>query len=355
MHLEAIAVNPHHAVKGALHTGERDNCKASKTKQIHQSGSRSISSGQINSLVHSKKNALELSNIKRPGRPRRTTVVDDLRIFSMVKKNPFTTSSQEKNTIQEADVSLSKSTIKRRLHQSNCRGFTTRCKQGQIRLCQKHLKMPDQFLKIILWTVKIKTTCTRMTGRKKSWNSSWSKAHNIICETWWMMEWACMASSGTGLLVFSDNVTEDRSSRMNSEVYWDIYSLSRFSQIQQSSLEWRFTVQVEMTQTYSKRNPGVFEGKKVEYFAMAKSISWSQPDWACFSLAKDTEKRQTERPTNKQQTSQRRKPSLWWCLWVTDLRQSLPANDSQQNITNEHFIYNYMYFSNYIWALNKKL
>ncbi len=29
----------------------------------------------------------------------------------------------------------------------------------------------------------------------------------------------CMASSGTVLLVFSDNVTEDRSSQINSEVY----------------------------------------------------------------------------------------------------------------------------------------
>ncbi len=33
-----------------------------------------------------------------------------------------------------------------------------------------------------------------------------------------------MASSGTGLLVFSDDVTEDRSSRMNSEVYRYILS-----------------------------------------------------------------------------------------------------------------------------------
>ncbi len=60
----------------------------------------------------------ELSNIKKPGRPRRTTVVDDRKILSMVKKNPFTTSSQEKNTLQEVGVSMSKSTIKRRLHKS---------------------------------------------------------------------------------------------------------------------------------------------------------------------------------------------------------------------------------------------
>ncbi len=38
-------------------------------------------------------------------------MVDDRMILSMVKKNPFTTSSQEKNTLQEVGVSLSKSTI----------------------------------------------------------------------------------------------------------------------------------------------------------------------------------------------------------------------------------------------------
>ncbi len=79
----------------------------------------------------------ELSNIKRPGCPQRTTVVDGLRILSMVKKNTFTTSNQVKKTLQEVSVSLSKSTIKRRLHKSKYRGFTTRCKQGQIRVCQK--------------------------------------------------------------------------------------------------------------------------------------------------------------------------------------------------------------------------
>ncbi len=40
-----------------------------------------------------------------------------------------------------------------------------------------------------------------------------------------------MASSGTGLLVFIDDVSEDRSSRKNSE---ELYSLPRFSQMEQS-------------------------------------------------------------------------------------------------------------------------
>ncbi len=58
-------------------------------------------------ILRKKERTSELSNIKRPGRPRRTTVEDDRRILSMVKKNPFTTSSQVKNTLQEVDVSLS--------------------------------------------------------------------------------------------------------------------------------------------------------------------------------------------------------------------------------------------------------
>ncbi len=71
-------------------------------------------------LRKKKEHTSELSNIKRPGRLRKTTVVDDRWILSMGKKNPFTTFSQEKNTLQEVDVSLSMSTIKRRLHQSKC-------------------------------------------------------------------------------------------------------------------------------------------------------------------------------------------------------------------------------------------
>ncbi len=43
-------------------------------------------------------------------------------------------------------------------------------------------------------------------------------------------------SSGTGLLMFIDDVTEDRSSQKNSEVY-KMYSLPRFSQMQQSWLD----------------------------------------------------------------------------------------------------------------------
>ncbi len=55
---------------------------------------------------------------------------------------------------------------------------------------------------------------------------------------------SCMASSGTGLLVFSEDETEDRSRRMNSEVYRDILS----AQIQPNGAKLigrRFIVQMD--------------------------------------------------------------------------------------------------------------
>ncbi len=78
-----------------------------------------------------------------------------------------------------------------------------------------------------------------------------------------------------------------------------IYSLPRFSQSQWSKDDWTaHNTNGRWPKTYSKSNPGVFEVKKVDYSAMAESISWSQPDWAAFHLLKT--KLKAERPTNKQ-------------------------------------------------------
>ncbi len=82
-----------------------------------------------------------------------------------------------------------------------------------------------------------------------------------------------MASSGTGLLLFSDEVTEDRSSWMNSEVYRDILS----AQIQPNAAKLIgrcFIVQVEMNQNIEQKQPRSFWiFGKVDYSAMAKTVS----------------------------------------------------------------------------------
>ncbi len=113
-------------------------------------------------------------------RPRRTTVVDDQRILSMVKKNPFTTSNEEKNTLQEVE------SLQSREDYTNTEGSPQGANKDRLLdFTKKHLKMPDHFWKSILWTAEIKINLYQNDGKKKVWRSSWSKTYNIICETWW--------------------------------------------------------------------------------------------------------------------------------------------------------------------------
>ncbi len=103
--------------------------------------------------------------------------------------------------------------------------------------------------------------------------------------------------------------------RINSEVYRDILCTDS---VKCSKADWAalHSTNGRWLKTYYKSNPGVFEGKKVQYSAMAESISWSEPNWAAFHSLKT--KLKAERATNKQQlksaavktwqTSQRRNP-----------------------------------------------
>ncbi len=142
-----------------------------------------------------------------------------------------------------------------------------------------------------------------MTGRRKYEEGSEQLMIQSIQHHLWnmvssVMAWACMASGSTGLLVFIDDVMEDRSSRITSEVYRDILS----AQIQSYGAKLigrRFIVQVDNDPKHTaKTTQEFFQGNKVEYSALAKSISWFQPDWDCILLSEDkTKGRKTYKQT----------------------------------------------------------
>ena len=102
--------------------------------------------------------------------------MDDRIIISLVKRNPFTTVVQIKNTPQEVGVSVSKSTIKRKLHQSKYRRFSTRCKplvslknrKTRLELAKQHLKKPVQFWNNILWTDETKINLYQNDGKRRN-------------------------------------------------------------------------------------------------------------------------------------------------------------------------------------------
>ncbi len=129
---------------------------------------------------------------------------------------------------------------------------------------------------------------------EKAWSSSWSKAYNNICETWWssVMAWACMASSGTGYWCLVMMWQRTESGRKNSEVYRNILS----AQIQTNGAKligWRFIVQMD-------DDPKQF--LKVKTWNILPWPSQSpdlNPTEHAFHLLKT--KLKAERPTNKQQ------------------------------------------------------
>ncbi len=135
-----------------------------------------------------------------------------------------------------------------------------------------------------------RSTCTRVMGREEYGEGKELLMILSIPPHQWSMvvvAWACMAASGTGSLVFIDDVTTDKSSRMNSEVFRAILS-AHFQPNASELIGRRFTVQMDNDpKAYCKSNQRVFEGKEVDCYAMAKSITWPESDWACISLAED--------------------------------------------------------------------
>ncbi len=196
-------------------------------------------------------------------------MVDDRRILSLVKKTPFTTVGQIKNTLQEVGVCVSKSTIKRRLHQSEYRGFTTRCKplvslknrKARLEFAKRHLKKPSQFWNNILWTDETKINLYQSDGKRRVWRRK-GTAHDPKHTTssvkhggGSVMAWACMAASGTGSLVFIDDVTADKSRILKC---FGQYYLLIFSQMLQNSLDGASQCRWTMTQSILQKQPKSF-------------------------------------------------------------------------------------------------
>ncbi len=110
-----------------------------------------------------------------------------------------------------------------------------------------------------------RSTCTRVMGREE-----YGEGKELLMITTSsvkhgggsVMAWACMAASGTGSLVFIDDVTADKSSRMNSEVFRAILS----AHIQPNASELigrRFTVQMDNDPKHTAKATKEFlKGKK---------------------------------------------------------------------------------------------
>lgn len=112
------------------------------------------------------------------------------------------------------------------------------------------------------------------------------------------MAWACMASNGTGSLVFIGDVTEDKSNQMNSEVYMNILS----AQIQPNSVKLigrRFTLHMDSDPKHTaKATQEFFKTKKWNILQWTSQSPDLNPIEHAFHVLKT--KFKAERTTNVQ-------------------------------------------------------
>ncbi len=162
-------------------------------------------------------------------------------------------------------------------------------------------KKPDHSWKNIPWTAEIKINLYKNDGKKKVWRRL-GTAHDPKHTTSsvehggavWSM--SCMTSSGTGLLLFSDDETEDRSSQI---ILKCVYYLPRFSQMEQSDWAALHSTNGRWPKTYSKSNPEFLKVKKFNILQWPSQSPDLNPSERAFHLLKT--KLKAERPTNKQQ------------------------------------------------------
>ncbi len=113
---------------------------------------------------------------------------------------------------------------------------------------------------------------------------------------------------------------------------------------------------------YCKSNQRVFEGKEVDCYAMAKSITWPESDWACISLAEDkTEGKMPQEQAGTEDGCSRglAEHHQGWNPASGDVYafQTSGCNWLQricnQVLKSESLIYMIIILSHYFWSLNK--
>ena len=99
-----------------------------------------------------------------------------------------------------------------------------------MKFAKKYRDEPQKFWNTILWSDETKINLYQSDGKAKVWRkkgTAYDPKHTSSSVKHGggnVMAWACMAASGTDSLIFIDDVTDDGSSRMNSEVYRNILS-----------------------------------------------------------------------------------------------------------------------------------
>ncbi len=171
---------------------------------------------------------------------------------------------------------------------------------------------------------------------KLIWNTVYTGVHYSTYYTGNVMAWAFIASSGTGSLIFINDVTHDGSSKIKSEVYRNIFS-DNLQKDATKLIGRSFIMQQDNDPKQCQNNKGVHQGKKRKVLDWPSQSPHLNPVEYAFYLLKKRLKGVTPQNWKRLRwksgkASQKKNAKVWWCQWVTGLMQLLKAKDLQLNI-----------------------
>lgn len=161
-----------------------------------------------------------LSNGHGTGRPRKTTAVDNRNIVKAVKKNPKTLLSDITNNIHNAGLKVPILFEERRNTTRFRPLISSKNWKARLEFVRKYRDELQKFWNTILWTGE--TRLFLYQSEAKVWRKNCS-AHDpkhtnssVKHGRVNFLAWVCIATCGTGSLIFINDVTDDGSCRMNS-------------------------------------------------------------------------------------------------------------------------------------------
>ena len=153
-----------------------------------------------------------MSNLRKCGRPRKTTTRENRLICREVKSNSATSSRQIKESLS---LDVSSRTIRRRLNEEGIHSYfakkkpliSERNRRKRLAFAKKHITKPSSFWDTVVWTDESKFELVSNKRRKRVWykSSERLKKQNIQSTVKFgggsCMTWGCFSAKGVGNLV----------------------------------------------------------------------------------------------------------------------------------------------------------
>ena len=235
-----------------------------------------VSRNTVGSIIRKFKAKGTIETLPGRGRKSKLSSVSTRRMIRIVNKNPRVTTKELQNDLKSAGVSVSVTTIRRKLHTEGFHArtprrtplLTVKHKKPRLQYANNYIEKPKKFWDSVLWTDETKLELFGHMDQRYIWrkkNEAYAEKNTIPTVKHGggsLMFWGCFSSSGTGQLCKVDGI-------MNSLKYQDILQRTVMPSVKKLKLGRQWTFQQDNDPKHTSKSTKEWLQKK----------SWRVLDW----------------------------------------------------------------------------